>query len=143
MVWGVCGRLLNNHHDVQDAFQATFLVLVRKAALIWPREKVANWLYGMAYQTAVRARATAAKQRAREKQVPRLPEVAIERRAAGDDPGPVLHQEINLLPAKYRVLIVLCDLEGETRKEAAQQLAVPEAPSRAGWPGHEPCSPGA
>jgi DNA-directed RNA polymerase specialized sigma24 family protein len=62
MVWSVCRRMLNNHHDVEDAFQATFLVLVRKAAFIRPRDKVANWLYGVAYQTAVRTRATSAKQ---------------------------------------------------------------------------------
>ena len=126
MVWGVCARLLNNHHDVEDAFQATFLVLVRKAAFIRPRDKVANWLYGVAYQTAVRTRATSAKQRTREKQVVCLPEVEFERREPGDDFGAALHQEINLLPAKYRVLIALCDLGGKTRKEAAQQLGIPE-----------------
>jgi RNA polymerase sigma factor (sigma-70 family) len=126
MVWGVCRRVLNNHHDIEDAFQATFLVLVRKAALIRPRDKVANWLYGVAYQTAVRARATSAKQRFREKQVVCMPEVEIDRHEPRDDFRPALHQQINRLPAKYRVLIVLCDLEGKTRKEAAQQLAVPE-----------------
>ena len=61
MVWGVCRRLLRSHHDAEDAFQATFLVLVRKAATVMPREMVGNWLYGVAHQTAVRLRATAAK----------------------------------------------------------------------------------
>src|SRR5438046_10459591 len=66
MVLGVCLRVLGNHHDAEDAFQATFLVLVRKAASVKPRELVGNWLYGVAYQTAVRARASANKRRARE-----------------------------------------------------------------------------
>ena len=58
MVWGVCRRVLRNHHDAEDAFQATFLVLVRKATAIVPRQMVANWLYGVAHQTALNARAT-------------------------------------------------------------------------------------
>src|SRR5271168_1870662 len=77
MVWGVCRRILHNHHDAEDAFQATFLVLVRKAASIVPREMVANWLYGVAHQTALKARATAAKRKVREKQVAEMPEPAV------------------------------------------------------------------
>src|SRR6516225_6997604 len=68
MAWGVSCRLLHNHHDAEDAFQATFLVLVRKAADV-PRQAVANWLYGVARQTAIRLRAAAAKRGRRETQV--------------------------------------------------------------------------
>src|SRR5438105_527853 len=74
MVWGACCRLLRNHHDAEDAFQATFLVLVRKASSIMPREKFANWLYGVAHQTALKARATTAKRQAREKHMANVPE---------------------------------------------------------------------
>jgi RNA polymerase sigma factor (sigma-70 family) len=126
MVWGVCRRVLCNHHDAEDAFQATFLVLVRKATSIRPREMVANWLYGVAHQTALKARATTAKRRARERQVMEMPEPAVTEPALWDDLQPLLDQELTRLPDKYRVAIVLCDLEGKTRKEAARQLGVPE-----------------
>ena len=124
MVWGVCCRLLHNHHDAEDAFQATFLVLVRKAADV-PRQAVANWLYGVARQTAVRLRATAAKRGRRETQVVNMPEPTVaEVRDA--DLQSVLDEELSRLPDHYRGVIVLCDLEGMTRKEAARQLGIPE-----------------
>src|SRR5437763_2238311 len=116
MVWGVCRRLLRGHHDAEDAFQATFLVFARKVATIRDRERVANWLYGVARQTAVRLRAIAAKRFQRERQVTVMPEPAAREAEADGDLGPLLDQELSRLPEKYRVLIVLCDLEGETRK---------------------------
>jgi RNA polymerase sigma factor (sigma-70 family) len=125
MVWGVCRRVLGNYHDAEDAFQTTFLVLVRKAASIASRELLANWLYGVAHQTALKARATSAKRRARERQVTEMPEPALEQ-DLWNDLQPLLDQELSRLPDKYRVPIVLCDLEGKTRKEAARQLGCPE-----------------
>jgi RNA polymerase sigma factor (sigma-70 family) len=122
MVLGVCRRLLGNVHDAEDAFQATFLVLVRKAGSVRPRELVANWLYGVAYQTARKARAVAARRRGRERQVRDLPEPAARAQEPWPDLRPLLDRELNGLPEKYRAPVVLCDLEGKSRKEAARQL---------------------
>jgi RNA polymerase sigma factor (sigma-70 family) len=92
MVWGVCRRLLD-HHDAEDAFQAAFLVLFRKAASVQPREMLANWLYGVARQTALQARRTTARRGAREKQVAQMPEPAAEQ-DLWDDLRPLLDQEL-------------------------------------------------
>jgi RNA polymerase sigma factor (sigma-70 family) len=124
MVWGVCGRVLHNHHDAEDAFQATFLVLVKKAAHV-PDHAVANWLHGVARQTAVRVRATAAKRGQREAQVVNLPEPPVTE-VPDTDWQSVLDEVLSHLPDHYRGVIVLCDLEGLTRAEAARQLAIPE-----------------
>src|SRR4051794_37705854 len=74
MVWGICCRLLRHYQDAEDAFQATFLVLVRKAISVFPREMLANWLYGVAYTTAHRIQVATAKRRAKERQVTEMPE---------------------------------------------------------------------
>lgn len=126
MVWGVCCRLLRTHPDAEDAFQATFLVLVQKAATLPNRETVGNWLYGVAHQTAVRMRAVVAKRGVRERQVTVLPEPATAEQYVWNDLLPVLDEELSRLPDKYRVLVVLCDLEGVTRKEVARRLGIPE-----------------
>src|SRR5262245_50930435 len=126
MVWGVCRRILRNHHDAEDAFQATFLVLVRKAVSIRQRETMANWLYGVAHQTAMKARAILAKRRTREKQGTAMPEPQAPEPDTRNDLQPLLDQELSRLPDKYRVAIVLCDLEGKTRQEAARQLGLPD-----------------
>ena len=119
MVMGVCRRVLRNSHDAEDAFQATFLVLVRKAASVVPREMVGNWLYGVAYRTALGAKTACARRRAKEREMPR-------REALDEDIWsklrPLLDHELSHLPDKYRVPIVLCDLESKSRKEAARQL---------------------
>jgi RNA polymerase sigma-70 factor (ECF subfamily) len=125
MVWGVCRRLLRNDHDAEDAFQATFLVLIRKAASVCPQSKVANWLYGVAHQTALKARATTEKRRARERPMTNVPEPAAMERNLWNDLQPVLDQEVSRLPEKYRTVIVVCELEGNTLKEAARQLGCP------------------
>jgi RNA polymerase sigma factor (sigma-70 family) len=126
MIWGVCRRLLHSHHDAEDAFQATFVTLVRKATTIQPMEMVGNWLYGVARHTAVKARAIAARKSARERQIVDMSEPAALEQEVWHDLQPVLDLELSRLPEKYRVLIVLCDLEGKTRKEAARQLGCPE-----------------
>src|SRR5687767_11845523 len=122
MVLGVCRRILGDPHDADDAFQATFLVLARKAASVWPREAVANWLYGVAQLTAVRLKSLNARRLGRERLVPHMPE----REVATDDERSellgLLDQELARLPDKYRTVIVLCDLEGSPRKEVARQL---------------------
>jgi RNA polymerase sigma factor (sigma-70 family) len=126
MVWGVCRRILHHHHDAEDAFQATFLVLVRRARSVVPREMIGNWLYGVAHQTALKARATTARRHSRERQVVALPEAAAVEQDPWSDFQPQLDQELSRLPDKYRVTVVLCDLEGKSRKQAARQLGLPE-----------------
>ena len=126
MVWSVCYRVLRNHHDAEDAFQATFLVFVRKAASIASRELLANWLYGVAFKTSIKARETNAKRKGRERQVTEMPEPAAATQDIWNELQPILDQELSRLPDKYRAVIVLCELDGKTRKEAARQLGVPE-----------------
>jgi RNA polymerase sigma factor (sigma-70 family) len=125
MVWGVCRRVLRDPHDAEDAFQATFLVLVRRAASIASPELLANWLYGVAHQTALKARATRTRRRTREKQVTDMPDPAAPEQPLWDDLRPLLDRELTRLPDKYRAAIILCDLEGKTRTEAARHLGVP------------------
>ena len=122
MVLAVCRRILRNHHDSEDAFQATFLVLARKAASIMPREAVGNWLYGVAYRTALKANAAIAKRR--EHQVREMPEPEAPQDDSGPDLRPLLDKELNRLPDKYRAPLILCGLEGRTEKEAAGQLGL-------------------
>ena len=120
MVLAVCRRVLGNAHDVEDAFQAVFLVLVRKAASIHRRELLGNWLYGVAYRTAQNAKATNARRRIKERQAAaRFPPREV---ASAVD----LDKELSALPDKYRVPVVLCELEGRPRREVARLLGIAE-----------------
>jgi cobalt-zinc-cadmium efflux system membrane fusion protein len=135
MVLAVCRRLLRREQDAEDAFQATFLALVRKAAAIGKRESVAAWLYKVAYRAALRVRVAAAKH-------PEAAPVAADLlpgrpgpEADGDDLRPVLDEEVRSLPGAYRLTFILCYLEGKTQAEAAHQLGCPPGTvaSRLAW----------
>jgi RNA polymerase sigma factor (sigma-70 family) len=124
LVMGVCRRMLHDVHDAEDVFQATFLVLVRKAGSIAKPGCLAQWLYGVAYRTALRARRDAAKRRFHE-----------QRAAGGSDSEmdefiwrdlrPILDEEIQRLPLKYQAPVVLCYFDGKTKEEAARILDLP------------------
>jgi RNA polymerase sigma factor (sigma-70 family) len=124
MVLRVCQRLLRPGADADDAFQATFIVLVRKAPSIAKRQSVASWLYGVAYRIALRAKVRADRRLARERQID---EGTLPGRGGSDvsDLRPVLDEELHRLPEKYRTPVVLCYLEGKTNEEAARQLHWP------------------
>jgi RNA polymerase sigma factor (sigma-70 family) len=125
MVLGVCRRVLNNESDAEDAFQATFLVLVRKAGSVVPRSLVGNFLYGVAHNTARKAKTMRGKRRARElgtaeaTQVEQSTEGSMHLQA-------LLEEELGCLPENYRTVIVLCELEGRTIREAARHLGWPQ-----------------
>lgn len=124
MVWGVCRRALRDHHDAEDAFQATFLVLARRAEAVRPRDRLVAWLYGVARRTALKARATRARRRLREGRG-EAPEPAATPADPHDVLAESLDRELARLPEKYRLPIVLCDLEGCTHREAADRLGCP------------------
>jgi RNA polymerase sigma factor (sigma-70 family) len=116
---------LRDFHDAEDAFQATFLVLARKAGSVVKRESVGCWLYGVAYRTALEAAAASARRRARERPVKDVPHPQVAPPEA-QDWRPLLDRELSGLPEKYRSAVVICDLEGRPRKETARQLGIPE-----------------
>jgi RNA polymerase sigma factor (sigma-70 family) len=126
MVWGVCRRLLRDSPDAEDAFQATFLVLVRKAGSIRRPALLSNWLYGVAYRTALKARAAALRRREQGNEVGDIPARAATPDAVWVDLRPVLDEEVRRLPAKYLAPFVLCYLEGKTNAEAARLLGCPK-----------------
>ena len=126
-VLAVCRRITADPHDADDAFQAAFLVLARKADRVRPGEPLAAWLYGVAVRTARAALARRCRHRARERGVAELPDVPA-RTPDGldaDDARAVLAEVARLAPG-VRAAVVLCELEGRSRAAAARELGIPE-----------------
>ena len=126
MVLGICRRVLADPHDVQDAFQATFLVLVRRARSIRNRDSVASWLHGVAYRVACTSRAAALRRRRHERAyAEQAGRFVADLHEENDDLKKVLDEELSRLPERYRAVVVLCDLEELSYEQAARSL---------GWP---------
>jgi RNA polymerase sigma factor (sigma-70 family) len=126
MVMRVCRALLTDPHDTQDAFQATFLILVKNAHTLWVRDSLGPWLYQVAFRTASCARSAAARRRRHERRKAELAANLDEHDGGtASERERVLHEEIDRLPERYRVSIVLCDLEGRTCEEAARLMGRP------------------
>jgi RNA polymerase sigma factor (sigma-70 family) len=129
MILRVCRRALGDEHEAQDAFQATFLVLIRRAGSLQGHESLGGWLHAVACRVATCARAAQARRRARERRMVETAAATI-KTEGWDDLGTVLHEEIGRLPAAYRAAVVLCDLEGLTQEQAAQRLGCPSGTVR-------------
>jgi RNA polymerase sigma factor (sigma-70 family) len=125
-VLGVCRRILHHPQDAEDAFKATFLVLVRSAASIRKRPSVGSWLYGVARRVAVRARGDRARRRQVEEGAPARAPAGVPDEAAGREFRSVLDEEVRRLPERCRLPFVLCYLEGKTNAEAARLLGCPK-----------------
>jgi RNA polymerase sigma factor (sigma-70 family) len=135
MVLGVCRQFLRDPNDVDDAFQATFLVLVRKAGSLRRKDLLGNWLYGVACRVALRSRTVGIRRQARvalSESVEGLPgnggssrSEPVSEAVLRDEERPLVHEEVNLLPRKYRTPIVLCYFEGLTHDQAAARLGLP------------------
>ncbi len=127
LVFAVCRRHLADHHDVEDAFQATFLVLAAKAGRVRWKPSIANWIYGVAFRIALKARARRAKRK--EQHLGPMEFVAQDELndVADQHAAQVVDEELNKLPEKYRTPLILCYLQGKTRRDAAKQLGCSEA----------------
>ena len=124
MVFRACLGVVGDEHEAQDAFQASFLVLARKARTLWVRDSLGPWLHRVACRVALRARLRQDRRKAIER---RLAEASngLEGSPTPDDRGRVVHEEVDRLPDRYRIPVVLCDLEGRTYEEAARHLGCP------------------
>ena len=147
MVLEVCQQVVGDRHHAEDAFQAVFLVLARKAGSIRDPDLLGNWLYGVALRTARKARVRLARQRQHEEgdfmrrpgagsRVPVEPLVQpAEPPLLAREQAEVLHEEIGRLPRSFRLPVVLCYFEGLTLEQAARRCAARRARCAAGWPG--------
>jgi RNA polymerase sigma factor (sigma-70 family) len=125
MVLGVCRSLLHDAHSADDAFQATFLVLLRRAASLEKRPSLGGWLSGVAYRTALKARTSAARRRTREGKAAAMTPTEVQDREADPELNAALHEELGRLPEKYRNPLIACYLQGQTTDEAARRLGCP------------------
>ena len=129
VVLQTCRSILRDEHEAEDAFQATFLVLVRKSGSLWVRDSLGPWLHQVAYRAARCARSAAARRTAHERRAAEMIAERDDRGRAddgeGEDFGAAMHEEIERLPERYRVPVVLCDLEGRTHEQAARHLGCP------------------
>jgi RNA polymerase sigma factor (sigma-70 family) len=121
MVFGVCRRMLRHHQDAEDAFQATFLVLARKAGVLGWRDDIGPWLHEVATRVALKVRSGVVRRVRVERDAESI-ELPVRDREPGDDLRAVLDEELSRLPAKYRSPLVLCYLQGKTNVEAAREL---------------------
>ena len=124
MVFHACCSILRDRHEAEDAFQATFLVLSRKAGSLWLRDSIGPWLFGVACRVASSARSATIRRKSVERKAAELATMTVHD-PARDDRDIILHEELGRLPNGYRMAVVLCDLEGLTHEQAARQL---------GWP---------
>src|SRR5205807_5146944 len=121
-VLGVCRRVLGHEQEAEDAFQATFLVLARRAGLIAKHESVGSWLYGVALRVAQKARAGLVRRQKRETQLHDLAALEPAPDWIWREIQPVLDEEIGRLPARYKAPFILCHLQGKSNAEAAREL---------------------
>jgi RNA polymerase sigma factor (sigma-70 family) len=122
MVLTICRAVLRNEHDVEDAFQATFLVLARKAGSIRGSDALGGWLHRVAYRASVQAGLEASRRRRKEAEASAMAQVIASRPDHDHELGAILHEEIDRLPEGQRLPVVLCDLEGLTYEQAAHRL---------------------
>jgi RNA polymerase sigma factor (sigma-70 family) len=124
LVWSTCRAILRHEHDAGDAFQATFLVLVRKASSLWVRDSIGPWLHRVALRAAIQ---TKREKKRRQEVEHRAFELATDWTDLDmpDDTVNVIHQEIDRLPERHRTVVVLCDIQERTHDEAARQLRCP------------------